>query len=96
MLVPAGAEVVVTDNHSENTQYILDEANTHSIAVVKPEWLVQTIITGEKAHIYGHDKYRIFFNETEESEETLESGTGTEDGDAAYANNFLADMQNPD
>lgn len=94
-IIPNGTEVVVTDNHSDSTEDLLKEAKALNLPVVKPEWLVQTIITGEKAHMYGHDKYKILFNETEESEEPTGEGESVDETSDKFSD-VLDHMQSPD
>lgn len=45
---------------------ILAIAHERMIPVVKPEWLVQSIIAGNRADFFNHEKYRVEIMETEE------------------------------
>ncbi|CAG7703131.1 unnamed protein product [Allacma fusca] len=56
-IVPGETEVVVTD--SSCSQEVYDKVTANNIPMVKPEWLVQTIITGKKASYSGHERYKI-------------------------------------
>jgi hypothetical protein len=38
---------------------ILEYVSREKIPAVKPEWLVQTIITGKKVAFDGHEKYIV-------------------------------------
>ncbi|ODM94601.1 Tumor suppressor p53-binding protein 1 [Orchesella cincta] len=91
-IIPQGTEVVVTDNNFESTKDVLEEAGALTIPVVKPEWLVQTIITGDRAHMYGHDKYKVQYEETEASGEL---DGDTEDTEPTE-NEVLTHMETPD
>ena len=55
--LPADAEVVVTD--SKCTQEFYDKVRASNIPMVMPEWLVQSIITGERASYTGHKRYEV-------------------------------------
>ena len=63
--VPPNAEVVVTD--SSCTEEFYDKVSASNIPLVMPEWLVQSIITGERASYTGHDRYKVNIG-TEEDE----------------------------
>jgi len=64
--LPPDVDVLVTD--ATCSPELLDLANETLVPTVKPEWLVQTIITGVKADFMGHEKYRV----TPMDEETID------------------------
>ena len=55
--VPPETEVLVTD--SSCSQEALDLVKKNNILLVKPEWLVQSIITGKRASYTGHERYSV-------------------------------------
>jgi len=56
-LIPPETEILVTDPTCDPD--VLEFAEKAGIPFVKPEWLVQTIITGEKVDFAGHIKYSV-------------------------------------
>jgi hypothetical protein len=71
--IPAGAQVIVTD--ATCNAAIVQKAFDKAIPLVKPEWLVQTIIMGTKVDFHGHEKYRV------EAQEDLEDEDDDEEED---------------
>ncbi|XP_021967589.1 protein hsr-9 [Folsomia candida] len=74
--IPKDAQVLVTD--ATCSSEILAEAHDRMIPVVKPEWLVQSIIAGERADFFNHEKYRVEVL-TEETEDSYDDEDDDED-----------------
>jgi len=55
--IPQGTDVIVTD--ATCAPEILEKATVANLPLVKPEWLVQTIIAGKRVDYFGHEKYRV-------------------------------------
>ena len=68
VLIPPETEILVTDSTCASD--VLELADKNGIPYVKPEWLVQTIITGKKVDFDGHEKYCV--NEIVELDEEVD------------------------
>ncbi len=67
VLIPPETEILVTDPTCDND--VLEFAEKAGIPFVKPEWLVQTIITGKKVDFAGHIKYSVTAEESGDEED---------------------------
>lgn len=78
--IPGQTQVLVTD--ATCSPEVLADATGKAIPVVKPEWLVQTIITGKKADFMGDEKYLVEPEEFEGEEEDDEDDGDEEEDEA--------------